>query len=114
MTILVLDDGVAEIIEAMLVIAGHKVDIALDGDHALQIYCERGPYDLVLTDWDHPGMGAYELINAITKSHPSQRFGFVTAYPPHQERFSFIKAHPSLQKPFEAEQLLDFVKASAR
>ena len=113
MTILVIADDVAEIIEAMLMSAGHEVDIALDGDQAFQIYCERGPYDLV-TDWDHPGMGAYELISAMLKNHPSQRFGFVTAYPPRQERFSSIKAHPSLQKPFEAEQLLDFVKASAR
>ena len=114
MTILVIDDDVAELIEAMLISAGHEVNIALDGDRAFQIYCERGPYDLVLTDWDHPGMGACELISAILENHPSQHFGFVTAYPPHQERFRFIKTHPSLQKPFEAAQLLDFVKASAR
>src|SRR5439155_19237052 len=45
------------------VLASSGFDVAMEGngDDALAHYLERGPYDLVLTDYIHPGMGGIDL-----------------------------------------------------
>jgi CheY-like chemotaxis protein len=58
-----------------------SVDEAMDGNDALRIYSERGPYDLVLTDVKHPGPNGFEMAEMIWKQNRKQSIGFMTGYP---------------------------------
>jgi len=55
-----------------------SVDEASDGDEALRRYRECGSYDIVLTDYDHPGLNSYLLAEAIRKQNPSQPIACLT------------------------------------
>jgi DNA-binding NtrC family response regulator len=96
MRILVLDDDCGEAIEELLVKVGHEVQIVADGDEAFKLYCDNGPFDIVLTDIDHPGMSAVDFQKAIFARNPKQSFALVTAY-------------RVLQKPFLKEELYQLV-----
>ena len=104
MRILVVDDEepIRDIIAAMLTSDGHYVETAANGDDAFRIYCEnldeKLPFDFVLTGFAMPGMHGIDLIAAITKKNPQQRWGFCTAY------------RNILFKPFERDELLAFIK----
>jgi CheY-like chemotaxis protein len=101
--ILVVDDleVLTEIIAAMLTSDGYFVETATNGDVAFDLYCqylsEGQPFDFVLTGLAQPGMNGIDLIAAILKKKPDQRFGFSTA-------------HAVLPKPFDRSQLLAFVR----
>ena len=96
MKILVLDDNCGKAIKEVLVRAGHDVQIAANGNKALKLYCDNGPFDVVLTDIDHPGLSAVDLKKAIFVRNPRQGFAFVTGY-------------RVLQKPFSEEELYQLV-----
>lgn len=104
MRILVVEDveGILESINALLQKAGHSVETESNGDEALKHYRNRGPYDLVLTDRDHPGLTGEELSERIRRENPKQAIGFITSY---ADKVSY----PVLLKPFEAKDLLNFV-----
>jgi CheY-like chemotaxis protein len=55
-----------------------SVDEASDGTEALQRYRECGPYDIVLTDYAHPGLNGYLLADAIRKANPAQSIACLT------------------------------------
>jgi DNA-binding response OmpR family regulator len=101
--ILVVDDerAITEITAAILTADGYFVETTTNGDVAFDLYCqylsEGQPFDFVLTGLKQPGMNGIDLIQAILKKKPDQRFGFSTAY-------------PILPKPFERSQLLAFVR----
>ena len=97
MRILVLDDDCGELIKELLVKVGHEVQVVADGDKAFKIYCNDGPFDIVLTDIDHPGMTAVDFQKAIFARNPKQSFAFVTGY-------------PVLQKPFLKEELYQLLE----
>lgn len=111
MRILLVDDEepIREIEAFMLVRAGHTVDTARNNKDAL-VLCDRGPYDVVLTDVEHleehgpDGGEGLELARVIRKRNPSQRIGFITAHDIE------IPGYPTLHKGFEPEQFLKFVK----
>ncbi len=96
MRILVLDDDTSDVIHAMLSRAGFNVEVVSDGDEAFRVYCEHGPFDLVLSDITHPGLPADKLMSRIHERNPKQAYGLLTG-------------HRVLEKPFTAQQLLDFV-----
>jgi|SRR5690242_9201245 CheY-like chemotaxis protein len=100
MRVLLVNDepGIQEVFGSMLVAAGHQIEPALDGGEAFQIYCDRGPFDLVLTDLEHPGLNGFELASRIWKKDPKQSVGFVTAY-------------PVLRLPCDRDQFLEFVES---
>jgi CheY-like chemotaxis protein len=101
MRVLIVEDeaSVNEFIGAVLVKGGFRPEVtsAFNGDEALRIYREQGPFDLVLSDLFHPGMNGCSLLEAVTRINSRQRFGFVTG-------------QPVLNKPFKAQELIDFVK----
>lgn len=106
--ILVVDDEplVANTIRMVLVIGGHSVDIAGDGESALAGF-EPGKYDLVITDYKLPAMDGLELARAIKQCCPAQPIMLITAYAEaiakDQDGASNIDA--LLGKPFPAEEL---------
>ena len=101
MRILVVDDeeAIVEIIASMLTTDGHFVETATNGNDAFRVYCEYfsegQPFDFVLAGL-LPGMGGSELIEAIGKKNPKQRWGFCTS-------------HRVLLKPFDRAELLAFI-----
>ncbi len=105
MRILLVDDQEAlrSLFVAVLSKDGHFVDSVAGGDEATRLYSSQGPYDVVLTDIDHPGLNGRDLARQIRAGNPDQQIGFLTAY-------SLPPELPSLKKPFSGEELLSFVK----
>ena len=66
-------------VEARVTRAGIEIDFLLDGDKAFKHYCGHGPYDLVLTDFAHPGLNGLELSRAIRRKNPAQAITMYTA-----------------------------------
>jgi CheY-like chemotaxis protein len=80
--VLVEDEPCAQsVMIAMLEKADHTIVTEANGTKALRRYSKEGPFDLVLTDIEHQGMGAVQLIHAIRKGNPAQRVGIITGWP---------------------------------
>jgi CheY-like chemotaxis protein len=105
MKILLLDDEVLEVLVPALEEGGHVVDTAVNSWEARALYQKSGPYDLVLTDVDHPGMNGIDLAAAIQRLNPTQPIGVLTTYR--------VLQYPTLTKPFFREALLRFVDSLA-
>ncbi len=107
--ILLVDDSytVLDMMKNLLKTLRKNVDIdtAWDGDEAFTLYCQRGPYDLVLTDDIHPGLGGVDFVKAIRKEHPTQPIAFLTVENEIRQTLWQEFKIPSLRKPFEKEQL---------
>src|ERR1700737_1807022 len=99
MRILVIDDeeDICAIIASMLTHNGDYVQTATNGDDAFCLYTdalsEGSPFDFVLTGLLQPGMNGMELVEAILKKKPTQRWGFCTGSP--------CVGYPVLRKPFD-------------
>jgi CheY-like chemotaxis protein len=80
--ILVVEDepNVRAIIKAYLCLDQHIVTEAADGKEACLLYAP-GDYDLVLTDYNMPGMKGDELAETIKGLVPSQRILMLTGAP---------------------------------
>jgi CheY-like chemotaxis protein len=107
--ILVVDDG-PELPKALrialTITGGYKIDIAADGNVALQMF-EAGKYDVVITDFKMPFMDGLQLAAAIKARSPKQPIIGLTA---HLETLKEDKDWQSkldflLAKPFELEEL---------
>lgn len=91
-----------------------RIDEARDGDEALRLYRECGPYDIVVTDYDHPGLNGYLLAEAIRKENPAQPIGCVTAtWDAGRLLWQKLKI-PTLAKPFETWQLEQLLEVAAK
>lgn len=49
----------------MLTIAGYAVTVAEDGEAALSLCQEDGPFDVVVSDIEMPGLSGFELVRAL-------------------------------------------------
>jgi PAS domain S-box-containing protein len=73
--VLVVDDNASarEILSTMARTFGLEVDVARDGKEALRLIAEAGtkqlPYDLVLMDWQMPGMDGIETMHQLQEEH---------------------------------------------
>jgi len=90
---------------------GVEIDVAETGNDALASYKTCGPYDLVITDYFHPGTLADKLVEAIRASNPEQAIilqaGNVGS---HIETFTLRwKDIPYLQKPWQVTRFRDVV-----
>jgi CheY-like chemotaxis protein len=61
----------------------------LNGDEALQFYRKRGPYDLVLTDIQHPGPNGIEVVKRIRETNPAQAIAMVSGFGGSQSEGTF-------------------------
>jgi CheY-like chemotaxis protein len=79
--ILVAEDDllVAHTIRMALTVAGHTVEVAPDGEQALEMF-KAGQHDLVITDFKMAKMDGLELAEAIKKLCPSQPIILITAH----------------------------------
>lgn len=106
MKILVIDDSrvMRQIVKRTLRQAGfggHEVLEAGDGTAALTMAVEEQP-DLVLSDWNMPGLSGLELLEALRAKGVQTPFGFITSEvsPTMQERALGAGAAFVITKPF--------------
>src|SRR5438445_6786846 len=83
-SILVVDDDamVAETVRRALAVDGHSVVVVNGGSEALQAF-EVSKFDLVITDFEMPGMKGDELAAELRARVPTQKILMLTA---HKER----------------------------
>ena len=82
--VLVVDDDESsrELISIAVHSFGHHCRVAVDGDDALRLLAER-PADLVISDWDMPGMNGAELCRKVrggSDEDPYTYFIIMTAF----------------------------------
>jgi DNA-binding response OmpR family regulator len=83
---------------------GYQVGLAPDCGEAFRLYCNQGPYDLVLIalKFVHGSRaGGAKFIDDLLQKNPKQRFAFMTS-------------SAVLKKPFSLQELDDFMGAFRR
>jgi len=109
-----------EVARAMLAAAGHRVEVAGDGNQALEKYAP-GRFDCVLMDCQMPGMDGYEATRRIRvleveRGAPRTPIVALTANAMNGDRERCLAAGMDdfLAKPFDAAALLAAVARNAR
>ena len=98
------EEAVLKSAGVMLNKLGYKVGLAPDCGEAFRMYCNQGPYDLVLIALKFvygSSAGGTKFIDALLQKNPEQRFAFMTA-------------SSVLKKPFSLQELDDFMGAFRR
>ncbi len=114
-SILVVDDepDIAATLAEMLQGAGHRVEVAADGQMALEMLQHHG-YDLVVTDTKMPVLDGLELYRGLERRFPQlrHRIIFVTGDVLDQDKRNFLAATgaPCLAKPFDLDEVLAVVQ----
>jgi two-component system, NtrC family, response regulator GlrR len=110
--ILIVDDdpSMVKALSRLLRSAGHTVETAASGSEALS-HLEKEKFDLVITDYQMPGMRGDALAAAIKALVPLQPVLMLTA---HVKRLrcssgSLSAVDMVIAKPFEAEELFEAV-----
>ncbi|MHB0980066.1 MAG: hybrid sensor histidine kinase/response regulator [Thermoleophilia bacterium] len=114
-TILLAEDNpeVRALVQRVLLRAGYRVFVAVDGEAALSLGLDRGgEVDLLLTDLVMPGLRGEELWARLREVHPDVKALFMSGYPADDGVRSMIEsgALAFLAKPFSNEQLLRAVR----
>jgi CheY-like chemotaxis protein len=114
-TILVVDDEAVlrAIAERVLVLAGHRVLVAVSGEEALAIAATEGPIDLLFTDVVMPGMHGIALASALRAERPGLRVLVTSGYTPGDvdRHGAGLADTPFLPKPYTPAQLTRAVAA---
>lgn len=101
--ILVVDDekNIRLMMRECLEEAGYRVDVAVDGAHALEKIARQG-YDLVLLDLKLPGVDGMEVLRQARLRRPEQPVVMITAHGTVETAVEAMKlgAVDYLQKPF--------------
>jgi signal transduction histidine kinase len=113
-TILVVDDepDIAATLAEMLQGAGHRVEVATDGQMALEMLQRRG-YDLIVTDTKMPVLDGLEFYGELERRFPQLRHRviFVTGDVLDQDKRNVLAATGALclAKPFDLDEVLRVV-----
>ncbi len=113
MNILVVDDSKAMrmIVRRTLRQAGYGEETVLEaasGDEALRIAQANTP-DLLLCDWNMPGMSGLDLLNTLRSTGLTTKFGFVTSECTNERRAKAAEAGALflIAKPFTVDDFQD-------
>ena len=118
-SILVVDDEepVARLLAEMLMSEGHQVQVASDGNEALDCLAQ-GRYDLVVTDYKMPGLGGKLLCDAIDEHYDGLKgrvlmtTGDTVSGEP--EKAAGEAGVPLIHKPFDLEEFRSLVRRRLR
>ena len=112
MKVLVVDDSkaVRGIMKKILKSINCEVLEAENGEKALDILYEHGFFDLILLDWNMPGMSGYEFLKIVRKN-PDWRNIKIMMVTSENQQDSIIEALNAgadeyLMKPFDHEMLV--------
>jgi CheY-like chemotaxis protein len=106
--ILVVDDdeNIREVLSDLLLLEGHEVLLAEEGEQALLIFEENLP-DIIITDLGMPGLSGWEVAKRIKSRDSSRKVivisGWGASLEEDQLRESYIDQ--VLSKPFHLEQV---------
>ena len=115
---LVVDDdpemrnSVASVLEG----AGYVVEVAEDGEHAIEVQCAR-PADVLITDVFMPARDGLETIQHFRAKYPEMRIIAMTGGSPTGKVEEYLGvaevagADVTLRKPFPARMLLESLSA---
>ena len=107
--ILLVDDEVeiTEINKRYLIQAGYEVNVAHDGQKALEIF-QKYSIDLIITDIMMPNMDGYDLIGEVQYLSPEQPFLFITAKTSEPDKIYSLSmgADDFITKPFSPRELV--------
>ncbi|MCD6499431.1 MAG: sigma-54-dependent Fis family transcriptional regulator [Deltaproteobacteria bacterium] len=117
-TVLVVDDerNIRRVLRAMLKRAGYEVTTAADGNEALNIVEEDGPFDVVITDLKMPGMDGMDLLRALSDRFSEIPVVMITAHGSVGSAVEAVKlgAFDYIEKPFERDQILQVANKAVR
>lgn len=110
-----MDASVRKSLAELLSELGYEVIVCENGEEAVKIYQEQGPFDLAILDYTVPGKwNGLEVLRELKKVNPEVKAILATGYGQtetvvlaKQEGFKEV-----LIKPFEVEELLRALKAS--
>lgn len=107
--ILLVDDEVeiTEINKRYLTQAGYEVNVAHDGQEALELF-QKYSIDLIITDIMMPNMDGYDLIGEVQYLSPEQPFLFITAKTSEPDKIYSLSmgADDFITKPFSPRELV--------
>lgn len=111
------DAHIALALQAMVrkALPGCRVELAEDGDAAWQ-QASGNAFDLIISDWNMPGLTGEELLARVRAQRPDLPFLMLTARTDRASVLAAIQAGVSdyLCKPFERETLMDKVQRLTR
>ena len=108
-TILVVDDEaeIRKLVGAMVSQYGLTVLTADSGEHALKLYKNNGPIDLLITDVVAPGMSGPMLADKLSAMQPDLKVLYISGYDNTHvvQKYVVEKGHALLSKPFTMQEL---------
>lgn len=112
--ILVVDDepDVRKLVGAMVGNFGYEVLTADSGEHALTLYRNHGPIDLLITDVVAPGMSGPMLADKLTELQPDLKVLYISGYDNTTvvQKYVVERGHQLLAKPFTVDELQSRVR----
>jgi len=117
-SVLVVDDerNIRRVLRAMLRRFGYEVTTACDGNEALAIVENDGPFDVVITDLKMPGMDGMDLLRVLSNQFQEIPVVMITAHGSVGSAVEAVKlgAFDYIEKPFEREQILQVAAKAVR
>ncbi len=89
-----------------------QLELAADGFEALEAFRQQ-PFDLVLTDYDMPGLNGLELIHTLRRGWPETRFVLMSGsgeLPYDGQAVDQVKIDGYLTKPFKLTKLMTMIE----
>jgi CheY-like chemotaxis protein len=115
--VLVIDDDVhsAEALRDLVALAGHAVELALDGAEGLRRAAALAP-DVILCDVELPGMSGYDVARALRAmpGRPRSLLVALTGYGSHESSRAALEAgfDADVVKPVSPERLVQLLAAA--
>jgi two-component system, cell cycle sensor histidine kinase and response regulator CckA len=108
-TILVVDDEpeIRKLVGAMVTQFGYNALTADSGEHALTLFRQHGPFELLITDVVAPGMSGPMLADKLAELQPDLRVLFISGYDNTHlvQKYVVEKGYALLPKPFTVDEL---------
>lgn len=100
-----------EIMESILTSSGYKVKSLATAEEAIDML-KKESFDLVISDWQLPGMNGEALLEFVNSHAPQTGFILITAHGEASHAISVIRsgADDYLSKPFDKQTLLFTIK----
>ena len=116
LSVLVVDDEpiLARSVSRFLNRHGFKTDVCHDGYDAIE-KAKNATYDVVITDWQTPGVHGYTLLKQLGAINSKCRLVVMTADPSNVISHEAMRASgiPCLPKPFSLDALLQHVRGGS-